>query len=201
MGGNKLIFCLALLWESYGALAQRTARTSKSLAQIWERAYDCFGSLIGWRVWLKRFKELPNENQEQVLFFVSTLFGTITFLVLFECLYRINLYNLEQTDLVFSVSYTEAYFISILWQHILNRWLVASLAISPFWSSLLQTYFVYSLSLAMMACSGAVMIRLFGVSPRIVTMFTLPTSGVLNFYFLRFVTSKESRDVPDDTLV
>jgi len=134
----------------------------------------------------KRFKDLSVESQEQLLFGTATLLGTATFLVLFECLYRINSYNLERAETVFSVSYASAYLLSIIWQHSLNRWCVSSFSATPYWASLCQTYLVYSMSLTLMSFAGAVLVSSLSLSPRLVTLFTLPTSGVLNYYLLRW---------------
>lgn len=151
-------------------------------SQVWHSMQTA----SAWRGLHKRFRDLSSEHQEQVLFTMATLLGTLTFLVLFECFYRLNSYTLEAAETVFSVSYVAAYLISIVWQHALNRWLIHSFAAAPYWASLGQTYIVYSLSLAVMASAGAILISFLAISPRLVTLLTLPSSGVLNYYLLTF---------------
>ncbi len=101
----------------------------------------------------------------------------------------------------------------MVWQHALNRWLIASFAAPPWCTSLLETFVVYAVTLALCTIAGAALIRGAGVRPRIgsaavldtlrsgamardrrrcaATAATLPTSGVLNFWALSVCFSKE----------
>ena len=68
-------------------------------------------------------------------------------------------------------------------QHMLNRILIFRSA--PYCSSLLHTYAVYSISLCILTTLGAVLIRIAHVNPRLIACFTLPGSGILNYFLLQ----------------
>ena len=78
--------------------------------------------------------------------------------------------TLERREHVFAVSYAVAYCCSIFWQHLLNRWLLSSLAAAPYCNSLLWHYVTYSFSLAAVTLCGATLIRFGGMEPRVATL-------------------------------
>ena len=82
------------------------------------------------------------------------------------------------------LSYAGAYLISIVWQHGLNRYFVFPTA--PYCTSLLHTYLIYSFSFALMTVCGTFAITAYHVPPRLVTVMTLPVSGLFNYYLLRY---------------
>lgn len=132
----------------------------------------------------------PTQMQERMMFMFSTMLGTTLFFILFECLYRISIYNLEEAESAFVLSYAGAYLISIVWQHGLNRYFVFPSA--PYCQSLFHTYLIYSASFAIMTICGTFLITHFHIPPRLVTLGTLPISGVFNYYFLRFCLEESS---------
>jgi hypothetical protein len=133
---------------------------------------------------IRRWKDLPLDLREKLLFAFASLIGTGLFMILFECFYRLLAYNLDLDDsTTFTVSYVVAYLISILYQHLLNRLLVFAQA--PYCSSLCHTYAVYSISLVLLTVIGATFIRALHVSPRLIACITLPASGIVNFTLLR----------------
>jgi len=124
----------------------------------------------------KKYYE-ESEHREKILYSISNIIGTVLFFVLFECITFVNSYYLESADTLFTLSYVLSYMISIVWQHGLNRWLVFSS--TPYWSTLFQTYIIYSFSLAFMAFARAMLINLTDLSPRVVSCLTLPSKCVL----------------------
>jgi len=136
---------------------------------------------------IRRWKEFDAGLREKLLFLLSSLLGTCFFFVLFEALYRVCSYQLsvQEASNVFTLAYVCAYVVSIGYQHFLNRLLIFRFQSAPYCSSLMHTYFVYSISLCFLTIIGALLIRLAGVNPRLIACVTLPASGALNYYLLR----------------
>lgn len=65
----------------------------------------------------------------------------------------------------------------------LNRLLIFRSA--PYCSSLLHTYAIYSISLVLLTTLGAILIRVAHINPRLIACFTLPGSGILNYFLLQ----------------
>lgn len=145
------------------------------------------------QVLTSHYRELSSHTRERILFLVSTLVGTALFLALFEFLYIITLYHLEQVDAAFVLSYTGAYLVSIVWQHALNRYLV--FPSGSYCVSLLHTYLIYSLSYAVVATLGTLLLKMTTIHPRTVTALTLPLSGAINYYFLSTCLETSNRPV------
>jgi len=156
---------------SGGALYSSSSSASWSVASVKQ-------SLV------RRWKDLPLGVREKVLFAVSSILGSGFFFLLFESFFRLLSYNLDlDPGTTFTVSYTVAYLVSILYQHMLNRLLVFQTA--PYCSSLCHTYAVYSISLVLLTALGAALISALHAPPRVVACVTLPVSGFANFYLLR----------------
>ena len=137
---------------------------------------------IPYAIITRHYKELSSASRLQFLFLCSSLAGTVLFFVLFECLHRINSYNLERAETAFTLSYIGAYLVSIVWQHALNRYFLFSN--TPYCSSLLHTYLVYSVSLLTMALAGNAIVRIFRLPARVVALITVLGSGFLNYHLL-----------------
>jgi len=153
----------------------------------------------------KRYRNLESDSKEKILFMLSSTIGTIFFVVVFEHLYYIFQSlstekmvvnangNITQVKMgmsmgpgsrgVIVLAYIISYVFSILLQHSLNRFFL--FGDSPYWISLFQTYLVYSVSLCCILCFSVIGVERWKLSPRMVSLLSLPTSGVLNFYFLR----------------
>ena len=149
---------------------------------------------------VRRWKEISVGAREKLLFFASSLLGSLFFFVLFEAMFRVTAYHLSTIteESLFMFSYVIAYLISILYQHALNRLLIFRAA--PYCSSLCHTYAVYSISLAVLTTVGACLIRLLHVNPRLIACITLPASGVLNYYLLRVCIEGSARDLQDSEM-
>jgi len=167
--------------------AQRTLVVVRQLPTSVERCQHGVQNLGLVRGLMRRYRSMDADWQERVMFVIATLLGTLLFFILFEALYRFSYYSMEHIQTAFTVSYMSAYLISIIWQHALNRCLLPSFSYNSYWTSLLQTYVVYSFSLGMMTVIGAAAIRWFAFHPRTVTAISLPSSGVLNYLALQFL--------------
>lgn len=139
------------------------------------------------------YRELSSRSRERVLFFLSTLVGTALFFILFECIYAVfSRSNGGNPETGFVLSYTGAYFLSIIWQHMLNQKIVGLGTNLGYCVSLLHTFLIYSLSYFVAACVGTLILKNSSLHPRSVTYITLPLSGCINYYFLAFCLDSSS---------
>lgn len=147
-----------------------------------------------WRKFSKASNKFFTEYHEKILFLLSTFLGTILFFIVFELLYVVNSYNLENSDNAFTLSYTGAYFISVIWQHALNRYLVFKEMEKnvPYCFSLMQAYVIYSCSLISVSLLGLILFR-FITNHHIVACITLPASGIFNYYSFNYCFKHSNR--------
>eukprot|EP00485_Elphidium_margaritaceum_P024751 CAMPEP_0202714736 /NCGR_PEP_ID=MMETSP1385-20130828/79104_1 /ASSEMBLY_ACC=CAM_ASM_000861 /TAXON_ID=933848 /ORGANISM="Elphidium margaritaceum" /LENGTH=325 /DNA_ID=CAMNT_0049375657 /DNA_START=623 /DNA_END=1600 /DNA_ORIENTATION=+ len=162
--------------------------------------------------WQKDVQEAPIETKEKYFFVASTLVSTLLFYLLFVCLdFMIkHWFALPQaiTEFSFSISYCIAYLSSVIWQHFFNQYFVFALKVSTatstdvlpidavngndFCDSLLRTYLVYGCSLLCTGVIGTALQARFGIADEFVFFITLPMSGVMNYYLLRYCHSRQS---------
>jgi len=142
------------------------------------------------KVFYKDFKHLDPEVQQQILFSLSTLIGTVVFYIIFECVHffiKLQVFMFPRLiaapSYTFGIAYSLSYLISVLYQHALNRYLVFTPS-DTFCESLLQTYVVYGISLVGTSIIGSVIMSITGMTPELVLTITLPLSGLSNYVLL-----------------
>jgi len=146
----------------------------------------------------KDFKHLDLETKKQLNFALSTMIGTLLFYIMFECvhfmihLHITLLFRSPKPSLTFALSYALSYLTSVIWQHMLNRWLVFPAANDDFCESLLQTYVVYGCSLIGTSIIGSAIISITNISPEIVLFITLPLAGLSNYFLLKALFERTS---------
>lgn len=152
----------------------------------------------------KDMRELNPEVQQKIAFAFSTFLGTLCFLGLFQCLFAAFTRILELASYAFGLAYCIAYLMSVIWQHVLNRWLVFQQMGDSFCETLMQTYLIYGFTLL---CSSIVSAGLFsfgGIHPQVVLLITLPLSGIGNFFLLRYcliVDDASEREGEDENII
>lgn len=140
-----------------------------------------------------RYKNLSHDIREKLLFTISSIIGTILFLLLYESIHSLLIYSIELNttgDTTFLLSYTISYLISIVWQHELNRILLQSVNNNQptsmnYCISLLHTYTVYSASLLCVSLFGSLAIRYLDAPTRLITFLSIPFAGCINYYTLQ----------------
>jgi len=162
--------------------------------------------------WQKELHEQPLEVKEKYFFVASTVISTVLFYILFLCLdfmirhwFALPLFIVRYS---FSISYCISYLTSVIWQHFFNQYFVfamarttmnnhnphnysASLSSDAFCDSLLRTYVVYGTSLLFTGIIGSVLQIYAGLADEFVLVLTLPMSGVMNYYLLRYCHHRE----------
>jgi len=145
--------------------------------------------LVKIRQTYKDFKHLDPDVQQQILFSISTLIGTVVFYFIFECVHffiKLQIFifpRISAPSYTFGIAYSLSYLISVVYQHALNRYLVFTPEDS-FCESLLQTYVVYGVSLVGTSIVGSVIMSMTGIKPELVLTITLPLSGLSNYLLL-----------------
>lgn len=138
----------------------------------------------------KDFYEMDYEMRLKAMFMLSTLLGGTVFLLIFEAMHMTFSFYLEDMDLesIWMLAYVMAYVVSIIWQHSLNQCLVFPTPAAGYCESLCLTFSVYAVTLLMTTLFGAFLMTYLHLSdhPQIVMVLTLPISGVINFYLLRW---------------
>jgi len=168
--------------------------------------------LVKLRQTYKDFKHLDPDVQQQILFSISTLLGTVVFYFIFECVHffiKLQIFifpRISAPSYAFGIAYGLSYLISVVYQHALNRYLVFT-PTDTFCESLLQTYVVYGVSLVGTSIIGSVIISLTGIQPELVLTITLPLSGLSNYLLLSMINTTGSstlssrRTDTDDELI
>ncbi|ETO24967.1 hypothetical protein RFI_12172 [Reticulomyxa filosa] len=152
------------------------------------------------RIFRKELYEMDVETQQKYYFTFSTILATLLFYLMFEILDAmikrgliIDL-PLFLRQYSFTLAWSVAYLASVMWQHILNRFLVfhtgnsgaeSSGTDDSFCESLWRTYLVYGFSLVLSGIVGLLLQSWTGLPERMVLFLTLPLSGVSNYYLLR----------------
>jgi len=189
-------------------------------AKCFEMVRLSLETLVSWchrfQKWQKWLHEQPLEVKEKYFFVASTIISTVVFYILFLSLDLMiqHWFALPQwiVNYSFSISYCVAYLTSVLWQHFFNQYFVfamgrdrpspaasslpSSAPPSPsssdaFCDSLLQTFLVYGCSLLMTGILGSVLQIYFGIADEFVLVLTLPLSGIMNYYLLRYCHRRE----------
>jgi len=168
--------------------------------------------LVKLRQTYKDFKHLDPDVQQQILFSISTLLGTVVFYFIFECVHffiKLQIFifpRISAPSYAFGIAYGLSYLISVVYQHALNRYLVFT-PTDTFCESLLQTYVVYGVSLVGTSIIGSVIMSMTGIKPELVLTITLPLSGLSNYLLLSMLNTTGSstlssrRTDTDDELI
>lgn len=168
--------------------------------------------LVKLRQTYKDFKHLDPDVQQQILFSISTLLGTVVFYFIFECVHffiKLQIFifpRISAPSYTFGIAYSLSYLISVVYQHALNRYLVFT-PHDTFCESLLQTYVVYGVSLVGTSIIGSVIMSMTGIKPELVLTITLPLSGLSNYLLLSTLNTTGSstllsrRTDTDDELI
>ena len=147
------------------------------------------------RQWQKELHEAPLEVKEKYFFVISTIISTILFYILFLCLDVMikRWFALPPfiTGYSFSISYCISYLTSVVWQHFFNQYFVFSITGNSnnrenFCDSLFRTYLVYGCSLLITGIVGSLLQVYCGIADEFVLFVTLPISGIINYYLLRY---------------
>eukprot|EP01083_Nonionella_stella_P145941 458338_1 len=157
--------------------------------------------------WQKELHEAPIEVKEKYFFVVSTIISTILFYILFICLDVMikHWFALPSfiTEYSFSISYCISYLTSVIWQHFFNQYFVftitrytnhANSMDSAFCDSLFRTYLVYGCSLMMTGIMGSLLQIYAGIADELILFLTLPISGIMNYYLLRYCHNKQQQE-------
>ena len=156
--------------------------------------------------WQKDIQEAPIEIKEKYFFVISTIISTILFYILFLCLdFMIkHWFALPHfiTEYSFSISYCISYLTSVIWQHFLNQYFVFALKTTSitnndndnFCDSLIRTYLVYGTSLFITGIIGSILQIYAGMTDEFVLILTLPISGFINYYLLRYCHNKNTKN-------
>ena len=164
--------------------------------------------------WQKDIQEAPIEVKEKYFFVISTIISTSLFCIFFLCLdFMIkHWFALPHfiTNHSFSISYCISYLTSVIWQHFLNQYFVFALRKTTisitnnnnnnndFCNSLFRTYLVYGCSLLLTGILTYLLQIYCGIDdddhPLMVLSFTLPVSGAMNYYLLRYCHNKHNQN-------
>jgi len=147
----------------------------------------------------------PDAKQKRAFVFTS-LVGTVILYSMFKMEFAIlTSQRIFQGPLskskAFALSYYTAYFFSILWQHVLNRWLVFVNSEDSFLDALLSTYLVYGITMLLTSILSMILITVFHFSPTAVFWLSLPVNGVSNFYLLQRCFAKENKQMQINSVI
>eukprot|EP01083_Nonionella_stella_P076242 207659_1 len=191
-----------------GVCGDITQRLHSKLIGITSEIQNAFASVSGssgqfsWSRMGSQFSKLHSKSREKLMFLASTIIGTILFAFVYHSFFIFTNGYFEDIQLAFSLSYLISYFISVIWQHALNRWLVPWTNSVPYWRSLGETYLVYGITVVVSWFFGALLIQLFHMPQQFVIILTLLASGLCNYYLLRRCFQIErQREIPDVVLV
>jgi len=128
--------------------------------------------------------------RQKCAFLFSSLIGTAILYSMFQMQFAIltSQYFFEgplSNSKAFALSYYISYLFSILWQHMLNRWLVFENSEESFLDSLLSTYLVYGVTMLLTSILSMILITVLEWTPTTVFWLTLPVNGVANYYLLQ----------------
>jgi len=136
--------------------------------------------------------------RQKCAFIFSSLVGTAILYSMFQMQFAIlTSQHLFEGPLsnskAFALSYYVSYLFSILWQHVLNRWLVFENSEDGFLDSLLSTYLVYGVTMLLTSILSMILITALEWTPNTVFWFTLPVNGIANYYLLQRCFLNESK--------
>lgn len=146
---------------------------------------------------LKEARDLDPDTRQKLSFLFSSFIGTGILCSMFKLLSAMLTSNRFfvrplSPSKAFAVSYYIAYLFSVLWQHLLNRWIVFESSEESFLDSLFSTYVVYGFSMLLTSVISMGLITVGKMSSSSAFWLTLPINGVSNFYLLRKCLSVES---------
>eukprot|EP00123_Amoebidium_parasiticum_P022466 comp87909_c0_seq1/m.48520 comp87909_c0_seq1/g.48520 ORF comp87909_c0_seq1/g.48520 comp87909_c0_seq1/m.48520 type:complete len:149 (-) comp87909_c0_seq1:26-472(-) len=123
-----------------------------------------------------------SDTGKQVIWFnISGAIGTVIFNFFYEGLLRVWPSDFKRATVCWAVSY----FVSIIWQHALHRYLVFGTG-SPYLRSLVYTYTCYTLSIVLSTIiNDVVFIQYLGLSPSKAFYATLIATGFINYFTVR----------------
>jgi putative flippase GtrA len=127
------------------------------------------------------------EKIEFIRFGMSGSIGTIIFYVFYELLYRANPIETNKATITWAVSY----FISIIWQHALHRYLVFGWKGTSYFKTLFWTYISYSLSIIMSPIIIFILVDKLGIDYRIGWVVSLCATGLFNYVTLSMANQKD----------
>jgi len=136
--------------------------------------------------------------RQKCAFLFSSLVGTAILYSMFQMQFAIltSQYFFEgplSESKAFVLSYYISYLFSILWQHLLNRWLVFENSDDSFLESLLSTYLIYGVTMLLTSILSMILISVLEWTPTTVFWLTLPVNGVANYYLLQRCFLSESK--------
>jgi len=136
--------------------------------------------------------------RQKCAFLLSSLIGTAILYSMFQLQFAIftSQHFFEgplSNSKAFALSYYISYLFSILWQHVLNRWLVFENSEETFLDSLISTYLVYGVTMLLTSILSMILITLLDWTPTTVFWLTLPFNGVANYYLLQRCFLSESK--------
>jgi len=136
--------------------------------------------------------------RQKCAFVFSSLVGTAILYSMFQMQYAIltsqHFFDGPlSSSKAFALSYYVSYLFSILWQHVLNRWLVFENSEDSFLDSLLSTYLVYGVTMLLTSILSMILITTLEWTPTTVFWFTLPVNGIANYYLLQRCFFNESK--------
>jgi len=160
---------------------------------------SAFNYLSGLRKELKDSRELDPDTRQKLSFLFSSFIGTGILVSMFKLLTALltsNRFSVRplSPSKSFAVSYYIAYLFSVLWQHLLNRWIVFKSSEESFLDSLFSTYVVYGFSMLLTSVVSMGLITIGKMSSSTAFWLTLPINGVSNFYLLRRCLSVQSQE-------
>jgi len=136
--------------------------------------------------------------RQKCAFIFSSLVGTAILYSMFQMQFAILtsqhfLKGPMSNSKAFALSYYISYLFSILWQHVLNRWLVFENLEDTFLDSLLSTYLVYGVTMLLTSILSMILMTALEWTPTTVFWLTLPVNGVANYYLLQRCFFNESK--------
>jgi len=174
------------------------APLSPSINTVVASYSSVFKHLSVMRKELKDARDLDPDTRQKISFLFSSSIGTGILCSMFKLLSAMLTSNRFfvrplSPSKAFAVSYYIAYLFSVLWQHLLNRWIVFESSEESFLDSLFSTYVVYGFSMLLTSVISMGLITVCRISSSSAFWLTLPINGVSNFYLLRRCLSVENQ--------
>jgi len=187
---------ISTVFTSYFSAFKHFNVFRKELKQIGEwnwdtRCYSCWMSL---------------GCKQKCAFIFSSLIGTAILYSMFKMQLKIltSQYFFEEplsNSKAFVLAYCISYLFSILWQHVLNWWIVFENMEESFLDSLLSTYLVYGVTMLLTSILSTILINLVEWTPTTVFWLTLPVNGIANYYLLQISFPNESKQAPITSVI